>query len=1008
MSDRVVGDYQIEGPLGQGAMGQVWRAVHRRRGVRAAVKMLPRDRAPATIDALNREIQAIGRLDHPHIVALYDQGSDDGAPWLAMELADGTLQAPRTWSELRRVLDEVLAGLAAAHAAGLLHLDIKPSNVLVRDGVHLLADFGIAHGLSSDDDRGVWGSPAFMAPEAFDGRTERLTRTTDLYSTGCLGWTLATGAPPFAGSPSDLADAHRTVDLPPLAPRIPVPPGFDEWLATLLRKRPTERFQSASAARQALQALPDVDIVDQPGADFVLGPTLTTCTDRQPVRVAELEPLSDPPTAPRCPPAWPPSPPIDGWARGCGLVGVLAVPWLDRPAAQAMLWQDLRALYDGLPATRTIGGTHGSGRSRLLGRFLTEAHRFAGAEPLLVEGDLGEALRRTFGSDPETLALRFARRTLEVLELARLVHDDPAAALLVLPSLLRAPLVVGVDGPASVPDGVHALVVRVVDGQGDVPLLPLGEKDTRRLLAAWASLDPQAVADVCDVTEGDLDASVALVAAGIRDGSFQQSERGWRPLAPEALQIPADRLARWAADVAALRARVDDDALGSVAVLRHPGEHAWSDGQRATMAVLAALGWLHDGEWTSSIGRRALLSALGDLTAHHVDAADHLERWDQAEQLFAAGRVDEAARLFVSEAWREAAKGRMSRVQAVLRRLEAHMAHVPTTDPFWGDLHTSLARLGPTHQGYALSESHAHRALALARAAGHQGRWRVVARHALGHLLFHADIRLHPAGAEALLGEYEALDPGNPHGYDLAAWVHLREGDAWRAMREAWMAGQSGFARQDAYRVMVSRLVYWIAAHQAGHPEAEARYARHSRAFLDAGYLSAEMDAAMAWGDMLRRDGRLEQAAERYAHALRVASEGEARADAGPFLGSALCERALGRPERALELLRAARLQLNDAGPSWEALIDLYEAHALLDLGGPMDVDRVVGAIRALDGSGYLDPDVLVTWAALRDGGIAPDVLGDALDRGRARIERFRAADAARGPMPQLSDDDPA
>jgi len=1008
MEARVLGDYRLEAPLGRGAMGVVWRAVHRRRGIRVAVKTLPPDRSTSTLDALQREVRAIGRLDHPHIVALYDQGTTEGVPWLAMELADSVLQAPNHFHGVRKALDEILAGLAAAHAAGLLHLDIKPSNVLVRDGSHLLADFGISHGLSTGEARGVWGSPAYMAPEAFDGRTERMSRATDLYSVGCLAWTLVTGTPPFAGSPRDLADAHRTVPIPHLSPRLPVPPGFEGWLGSLLRKRPTERFQSASDARRALAALPDVAIAASTDRPLPLGPTLTTCTDQHPMEVAALEPRVDPPRAPHCPEAWPTAPPVDGWARGCGLVGILAVPWLDRPDAQAHLWDALRALYRGRPSQLSLGGPHGAGRSRLLDRFLDEAHRHAGAETLRLDGPLGPCLRRTFGDDVETLALRFARRVEDVETLADRMREDPAAALEAIPALLRAPLVVGIDHALPHPrlEGLDALVVRVVDGAADLALRPLGDKDTRRLLAAWASLDPQAVADVCNATDGDLDASVALVADGIREGHFVQSERGWRPSDARKLRVPDHHLARWAPQVASLRAELLDEDLRPIAVLQHPGAQARTDRQQLTLRALETLGWLREGEWVSSMGRRALQNALGHLEAEHLAAADALEGWDRGEHLFAAGRVDEASHLLLAEAWRAAARGRMSRVQAVLGRLGPAMAHVPEDDPRWGHLHCGLARLGPTHQGYAASAGHAQRAIELARAHGHRGGWADVARSAIGHLLFHADIRLHPSGTGPLIDEFDRLGNDNAHGHDLAAWIHLREGDANSAMRDAYAAGAIGHRHGDAYRVMISRLLYWIAAHAAGHPEAEPHYAEHSQAFLKAGYLSAEMDAAVAWGDMLRRDGDLDEAADRYAHALRVAAEGEARADVGPFLGAALCERAIGRPERALDLLGAARAQLTDGGPSWVALVDLYEAWARSDAGRAVDHDAARRAAATLEQAGYLDRDVLSAFAGLAAAGVAADALEATHARGLATIEAFRRAEASRGPMPDYPDTD--
>ncbi len=225
-------------------------------------------------------------------------------------------------------------------------------------------------------------------------------------------------------------------------------------------------------------------------------------------------------------------------------------------------------------------------------------------------------------------------------------------------------------------------------------------------------------------------------------------------------------------------------------------------------------------------------------------------------------------------------------------------------------------------------------------------------------------------------------------------------------MRDAHTAGAIGHRHGDLYRVMVSRLICWIAAHAAGHPEAEPRYALHSRAFLEAGYLSAEMDVAVARGDMLRWDGALEEAAARYAHALRVAAEGEARADGGPFLGAALCERAVGRPERALDLLDAARAQLTDGGPCGVALVDLYEAWAQSSAGRPVDHEAAKRGAATLEQAGYLDRDVLSAYAGLAAAGVATDVLQAPHARALATLDRFRRREAPRGPMPLFPDTD--
>src|SRR5262245_14490883 len=132
-------------------MGEVYAATHTRWGHPLAIKLARTSMGGGTVAerAFADEIRAVAALDHPHVVRIYDQGVvpggasglPTGAPWLAMERARGALELPGDWDTLRRALSEVLDALGAAHAQGILHLDVKPTNVLVReDGSHALAD----------------------------------------------------------------------------------------------------------------------------------------------------------------------------------------------------------------------------------------------------------------------------------------------------------------------------------------------------------------------------------------------------------------------------------------------------------------------------------------------------------------------------------------------------------------------------------------------------------------------------------------------------------------------------------------------------------------------------------------------------------------------------------------------------------------------------------------------------------------------------------------------------
>jgi hypothetical protein len=269
-----LGPWAMTHELARGGQGEVWRARHLATGQWAAVKVMTAP-VPAGVDPM-AEAEAVARLDHPGIVALLDHGvvSADatmatdgrwptGAPWMAMELVDGGSLRPHCgrmgFDDAKQVLLTLLDALAHAHARGVLHLDIKPHNVLLRpteqDLVAALTDFGIAR---ARDDLGagrVAGTPAYMSPEQCRGQWRALGPATDLYSLGALTYHLLTGAPPFRLSdPQRLRKAHFFATPPPLVPALQgVPQGMEDWAMRLLAKEPRQRFPSAAHAAMALR-----------------------------------------------------------------------------------------------------------------------------------------------------------------------------------------------------------------------------------------------------------------------------------------------------------------------------------------------------------------------------------------------------------------------------------------------------------------------------------------------------------------------------------------------------------------------------------------------------------------------------------------------------------------------------------------------------------------------------------------------------------------------------------
>lgn len=264
---------RIEARLGQGGMGEVYRGFHTRLHRPVAIKVIaPRWLAdPAAGARFAREIEAAGRLDHPHIVRALHAGTVNGAAFLILDYVDGpTLRervardGPLPVEEWIRLLRQAADALAHAHERGLVHRDLKPANLmLTRDGQLKILDFGLAHlhapQATADDltEPGqCMGTYDYVAPEQADDARQADARS-DLYSLGCTFYQLLTGRPPFAGrSALSKLQAHASEAPVPLGERRPdVPPELAAVIDRLMAKDPADRFPSAVALREALDAL---------------------------------------------------------------------------------------------------------------------------------------------------------------------------------------------------------------------------------------------------------------------------------------------------------------------------------------------------------------------------------------------------------------------------------------------------------------------------------------------------------------------------------------------------------------------------------------------------------------------------------------------------------------------------------------------------------------------------------------------------------------------------------
>jgi len=247
--------YVIEAPIGEGGMGEVYRAFDGVLRRKVALKILHPDLAvPDAAARLVREARAAAALAHPNTVAIHDLGEIDGAVFLVMELIAGaTLRAfvgdasvPVT-RKIRWLVD-VARGLAAAHKAGLIHRDVKPTNIMVSDdGIVKVLDFGLAKPLEANSfhtDAGiVVGTPRYMAPELFSGT--RADERTDQYAFGVTAYELLSGVHP--GGPTGKVPAA----LDALVPEVGA--GVARIVARTIARDPAQRYASMSDVANALE-----------------------------------------------------------------------------------------------------------------------------------------------------------------------------------------------------------------------------------------------------------------------------------------------------------------------------------------------------------------------------------------------------------------------------------------------------------------------------------------------------------------------------------------------------------------------------------------------------------------------------------------------------------------------------------------------------------------------------------------------------------------------------------
>jgi tetratricopeptide (TPR) repeat protein len=603
-------------------MGEVWLGRHRETQEPVAVKIVPPGRHAVLF---RREVEAVAALDHPNIIGVYDHGLVDGvsglaqgAPYLVMERARGSLVdvgAPNSWDEVRQVLTQILAGLAHAHAHGVVHRDLKPGNVLLcaRDfsrGVKL-ADFGIAVAMHEAGTTWVTGTPQYMAPEQFAGAWRDQGPWTDLYALGCMAWELVSGSPLFTATSVELLrQAHQSQPVPMLVPRMSVPAGFDEWLRALLVKDPRARADHAADVAEALGRLGEARGWIAAATPLPEARTWVTAATLVPSDLAlTLGALRT--VLPRAAVAEQWVPRTDHrrvWemaGAGLGLIGLRPVPLAGREQERDLLWRALmQVLRDGRAAAVTVRGPAGVGKTRLADEVALRAAETGAATVVRIthapipgpeDGLRGAVVRalRLHGLTPEEAAVRVA--AMGVPEAAGLVDGEPDAVLAWLSwAAQRRPILLVVDD-AQYGQPAVALVRELLGTRevSEVPILalvlvqdealaerggavevgepltlgPLASMEMSALVGGLLGLEEGLAGRVQERAVGNAGFAVQLVTEQVERGLLIPTAGGFALRSGATLVMPESVEAVWEARLLGALRDIDPAAVEVLAVL---------------------------------------------------------------------------------------------------------------------------------------------------------------------------------------------------------------------------------------------------------------------------------------------------------------------------------------------------------------------------------------------------------------------------------------------------------
>jgi serine/threonine-protein kinase len=269
VTQALVGRYRIEGVLGEGGMATVYLAEDEKHQRKVAVKVMrPELAATLGADRFLREVQIAAKLQHPHVLPLFDSGESNGLLYYVMPLVEGETLKDRLAregalapDEALRLAREIADALAYAHKRGIIHRDIKPANILLSEGHALVADFGIARAVEDGSGQSLTktglavGTPQYMAPEQATGERDVDGRA-DLYATGAILYEMLTGEPPFTGANARVILTKSLTEKPkPVTQvRAGLLPVLDVVVQKALAKSADDRYASAADFVAALDA----------------------------------------------------------------------------------------------------------------------------------------------------------------------------------------------------------------------------------------------------------------------------------------------------------------------------------------------------------------------------------------------------------------------------------------------------------------------------------------------------------------------------------------------------------------------------------------------------------------------------------------------------------------------------------------------------------------------------------------------------------------------------------